>query len=98
MGATLRPGEATRDEALAALAAAGCSAPRSWGNGPGDVYGAHEHERDKVLFCTAGEIVFHLAEGDVALRAGDRLDLPAGTRHAATVGPEGCSCVEAWGP
>ncbi len=29
--------------------------------------------------------------------AGDRLDLPAGTRHAATVGPAGCECLEAWG-
>ena len=36
--------------------------------------------------------------GDVSLEAGDRLDLPAGTRHGATVGPRGCACVEAWGP
>ena len=25
----------------------------------------------------------------------DRLDLSAGTAHAATVGPDGCECVEA---
>jgi hypothetical protein len=42
--------------------------------------------------------VFHTDEGDIALSAGDRLDLPAGTPHAATVGASGCACVEAWGP
>ena len=26
--------------------------------------------------------------------AGDRMVLPAGTRHAAVVGPAGCSCIE----
>jgi cupin superfamily acireductone dioxygenase involved in methionine salvage len=48
-----------------------------------------------VLFCLDGSITFHLREGDVTLEAGDRLDLPPGTEHAATVGPRGCSCVEA---
>jgi hypothetical protein len=32
---------------------------------------------------------------DVELRAGDRLDLEPGTGHAATVGPDGCECLEA---
>jgi mannose-6-phosphate isomerase-like protein (cupin superfamily) len=98
VGATVTRGPNTRTAALAALAAAGCSAPRSWGNGPGDVYAAHEHTRDKVLFCLAGSIVFHTEAGDLTVSAGDRLDLPSGTRHGATVGPHGCECVEAWGP
>jgi mannose-6-phosphate isomerase-like protein (cupin superfamily) len=85
----------TRDDALAAFLAEGCSAPRSWGNGPGDSYGTHDHGYHKVLFCLEGSIVFHTATGDVALDAGDRLDLRAGTEHAATVGPLGCSCIEA---
>ena len=94
----MTPGSATRDGALEAFAAEGCSAPRSWGNGPADTYGAHEHPQPKVLFCLTGSIVFHTDGGDVELTAGDRLDLPSGTRHAATVGPDGCECVEAWGP
>jgi hypothetical protein len=85
----------TRDDALAAFLAEGCSAPRSWGNGPGDAYGAHDHGYHKVLFCLEGSIVFHTAAGDIALDAGDRLDLPAGTEHAATVGALGCRCIEA---
>jgi mannose-6-phosphate isomerase-like protein (cupin superfamily) len=86
---------AGRDGALAAFRAEGCSEPRPWSNAPGDVYGWHSHGSHKVLFCLAGSIVFHTTEGDVELRAGDRLDLDPGTPHAATVGPEGVSCVEA---
>jgi hypothetical protein len=84
-----------RERALAAFAAEGCSPPRFWGNGPGDTYGRHDHDYHKVLFCLGGSIVFHLEGGDQTLHAGDRLDLAPGTTHAATVGPEGCECVEA---
>jgi mannose-6-phosphate isomerase class I len=84
-----------RADADAAFAAEGCSPPRPWGNGPGDAYGRHEHAYHKVLFCLSGSIVFHTDDGDVELRQGDRLDLEAGTPHAATVGPEGVECVEA---
>jgi hypothetical protein len=48
-----------------------------------------------VLFCLAGSIVFHTDDGDIELTAGDRLDLEPGTAHSATVGPDGCECVEA---
>ncbi len=68
---------------------------RPWGNGPGDTYGWHEHGYHKVLYCVQGSIVFHTRDGDVALEAGDRLDVEPGTEHAATVGPDGCRCVEA---
>jgi len=48
-----------------------------------------------VLFCLDGSITFHLDDGDVELGAGDRLDVEPHTEHGATVGPGGCSCVEA---
>ena len=69
--------------------------PRAWSNGPGDTYGWHEHEYHKVLYCLSGAIDFHTREGDFALEAGDRLDIEPGTQHAATVGPDGVSCMEA---
>jgi quercetin dioxygenase-like cupin family protein len=97
-GARRTPGRATRVDALAAVASEACSEPRSWANAPGDTYGRHEHPARKVLFCLDGSIVFHTDDGDVPLSAGDRLDLEPGTPHAATVGPTGCACVEAWGP
>jgi hypothetical protein len=37
----------------------------------------------------------HIADGDIELGAGDRLDVTPGTIHAATVGPAGDDCVEA---
>jgi len=82
---------------LAARLAAEGLRPGSWANGPGDVYAAHTHGFDKVLVCTAGSIVFGLPRrGErVALRTGDRLNLPAGTEHDAIVGPEGVTCLEA---
>jgi quercetin dioxygenase-like cupin family protein len=70
-------------------------APGSWSNGPGDVYGAHRHDYDKVLVCERGSITFGVSGEAVELAVGDRLELPAGTSHAAVVGPEGVTCLEA---
>jgi mannose-6-phosphate isomerase-like protein (cupin superfamily) len=80
----------------ARLAADGLDAS-GWGNGPGDTYAAHSHGYDKVIVATSGSITFHLVDTgrDVALNAGERLELPAGTTHAATVGPAGVQCLEA---
>ena len=70
-------------------------APLIWSNEPGYRYGEHRHPFHKVLFCVRGSITFHTPEGDVRLGPGDRLDLPPGTPHSATVGPEGVTCMEA---
>lgn len=70
-------------------------APRWWSNQPGDVYGPHSHGYLKILFCAEGTITFHTDDGDVQLGPGDRLDIDPGTEHAATVGPDGVTCVEA---
>jgi len=68
---------------------------RWWSNSPGDTYGWHAHEYHKVLYCASGSVVFHTRDGDVALWPGDRLDIQPATEHAATVGLEGVTCVEA---
>ena len=86
----------TDPESLAADAfAAEGLVPRAWSNEPGYTYGEHRHPFHKVLFCVEGSITFHILDGDVFLRPGDRLDLPPDTPHSATVGPEGVSCMEA---
>jgi uncharacterized protein YjlB len=71
-----------------------------WSNGPHDRYSPHEHSYDKVLVCAAGSIRFGLPDRGVTmdLEVGDRLDLPAGTRHDAVVGREGVTCLEAHVP
>jgi len=68
-----------------------------WSNGPGDIYSPHSHGYDKILVATSGSLVFHLIDlgRDVSLDAGERLELPAGTVHGATVGPHGVHCLEA---
>jgi uncharacterized protein YjlB len=71
-------------------------APTSWSNGAHDRYGAHDHSYDKVLVVETGSIRFGLPnDRSVELATGDRLDLPAGTRHDAIVGGSGVTCLEA---
>lgn len=84
-------------EAAAVFADEGLS-PHTWANEPGFVYGAHEHDYHKVLVCVSGSIVFHTPDGDNPLVPGDRLELPPGTTHSATVGPDGVTCMEAARP
>jgi len=71
--------------------------PYAWGNSPGDVYQAHTHRYHKVIYVLQGSITFGLPEEgrQVALKAGDRLELPAGTQHNAIVGENGVRCLEA---
>jgi quercetin dioxygenase-like cupin family protein len=78
------------------LASEGLRAHR-WGNGPRDRYAPHRHEYDKVIVVASGEITFSLPEVAMSLRleVGDRLELPAGTLHAAVVGDRGVLCLEA---
>jgi uncharacterized protein YjlB len=82
-----------------ALRAAGVD-PHAWSNGPGDTYGAHEHATTKLLICAEGSITFRLGPDaqPVTLEAGEGFVLPAGRRHSAVVGPEGCTCLEGHRP
>jgi quercetin dioxygenase-like cupin family protein len=70
--------------------------PHEWSNGPGDRYGVHSHGYEKVLMCAAGSITFVVGpeRAAIELRAGEGFVLPAGTEHAAVVGPAGCVCLE----
>lgn len=70
--------------------------PYAWSNGPHDVYAAHTHPYDKVIYVVRGSITFGLPElgQSLTLRAGDRLDLPSGAVHDAAVGAQGVVCLE----
>ncbi len=66
-----------------------------WSNGAGFEYMVHRHPYRKILYVERGSITFTPNGGPaIALRAGDRLDLPAGTLHGAVVGDEGVVCWE----
>jgi mannose-6-phosphate isomerase-like protein (cupin superfamily) len=84
----------SRDELDERFCRAGLT-PRWWSDGPGDAYAEHAHSYYKILYCHAGSITFHVPGGDVEVHPGDRLDIPRGVRHAATVGERGVTCVEA---
>ena len=90
-----RGGEAGVEAARQRLHAAGVQ-PSAWSNGAGDRYAAHEHRTTKLLICAEGSITFLVGpdERAVELGPGDGFVLPAGTRHAAVVGPAGCTCLE----
>jgi uncharacterized protein YjlB len=83
----------------ARLAAEGLVA-HAWSNGPGDQYRTHEHDYDKVIVVAEGSIVFGLpgTGARLALETGDRLELPAGIAHDASVGSVGVTCLEAHRP
>lgn len=71
--------------------------PYRWSNGANDVYSAHTHPYDKVIYVVSGSITFGLPNfgKELVLYAGDRLDLPQGTVHNAVVGQQGVVCLEA---
>ncbi len=70
--------------------------PYDWSNAPGDVYAPHVHDYDKVIVVMRGSITWTLPETNESFEthAGDRIDLPRGTWHAAQVGSQGVMCLE----
>ncbi len=68
-----------------------------WSNGPLDVYFAHTHTFNKVIYVVTGAITFGFPKDGTkfTLKVGDRLDLPTGTLHEAVVSTLGVECLEA---
>ena len=85
------------ERALRATLSSEGLAPYAWGNPPGDAYPPHRHTFSKILVCVVGSIRIDLVDigTSIDLAPGDRLDLPAGILHAASVGAEGVTCLEA---
>jgi quercetin dioxygenase-like cupin family protein len=71
--------------------------PYVWENSPNYRYAVRTHGYTKVLYVIEGLIEVTLPDSNerVKLRAGDRLEIPAGVRHGAIVGGSGAKCVEA---
>ncbi|GAB6076614.1 cupin domain-containing protein [Desulfurobacterium crinifex] len=60
-----------------------------WQDTPNTYYDWHTHPFNEVRWVLEGEITMGTENGVVTLKAGDRMDVPAGTRHWARVGDEG---------
>jgi quercetin dioxygenase-like cupin family protein len=68
------------EAALRAICAQEGLHPYRWSNAPGDVYAAHAHSYDKVIYVVRGAITFGLpaSVSRINLKPGDRLELPLG--------------------
>lgn len=71
--------------------------PYMWMNLPNHRYAVRSHGYAKVLYVVEGTLEITLPDSNRRhiLRAGDRLDIPAGVRHGTNVGSAGAKCVEA---
>jgi quercetin dioxygenase-like cupin family protein len=71
--------------------------PYMWDNTPNYRYGVRSHGYDKVLYVIEGMLEITLPDFNqrMRLKAGDRVEIPAGIRHGAIVGSSGVKCVEA---
>ncbi len=76
-------GKTSIEEIVKQLESEGYSNIFTWCDEAGSFYDWHTHPYQEVRWVYKGEILMGTEEGEVILRAGDRLDLPAGTRHWA---------------
>lgn len=83
-------GAPTEDALATQLAAEGFSS-FCWSDAPHAHYDEHDHDRDESIWLVAGAIRFTADGRELALAPGDRLMLPAGTRHTADAGPDGAT-------
>lgn len=60
-----------------------------WTDDPGASYAAHAHEHLEIRVVLEGSMTIVTDGTPHVLRAGDRIDLPAGREHSASVGAEG---------
>lgn len=63
---------------------------------PETVVSDHRHPFDEVRTVVSGEMVFDIAGNKLLLRAGDRIVIPANTKHSFKAqGHEPCICLYA---
>jgi quercetin dioxygenase-like cupin family protein len=65
----------------------------TWSDPPGTFYDWHTHTYDEIRWVLEGEILIGTEKGEYLLKAGDVMEVPAGTRHWAKVGKEGVKYV-----
>jgi quercetin dioxygenase-like cupin family protein len=61
-----------------------------WEDGPDRRYSDHAHPVETAHIILEGEMTLTMDGRSTTYRAGERCDVPAGTVHAARMGPAGC--------
>ena len=66
---------------------------------PKTVIPDHRHPFDEVRMVMSGRLFMNISGNQILLRAGDRIDIPANTRHSKSAeGDEPCICITAVRP
>lgn len=66
---------------------------------PKTVIPDHRHPFDEVRVVMSGALYMNISGNQILLRPGDRIDIPANTRHSkSTEGDEPCVCIVASRP
>lgn len=54
----------------------------------------HRHPFAEVRIVVSGELIFNISGNQFVLRAGDRLEIPANTKHSHVAqGSQACVCI-----
>jgi quercetin dioxygenase-like cupin family protein len=61
-----------------------------WEDSPNQRYSDHTHPVETAHIILEGEMTLTMDGRSSTYRAGERCDVPAGTIHAAHIGPAGC--------
>ena len=62
-------------------------------NEPNTEFPEHTHEETTVHVILDGELTLHDPDGAHVLHVGERFEIPAGKKHSALCGPQGCTFV-----
>lgn len=66
---------------------------------PKNVIPDHRHPFDEVRVVMSGALFMNISGNQILLRAGDRIDIPANTRHSKSAeGDTACVCIVASRP
>jgi len=66
---------------------------------PGTVLQDHRHPFDEIRMVVSGTLFLNVSGNQLLLRPGDRIEIPANTRHSKKVdGTNPCLCVVAQRP
>lgn len=57
----------------------------TWSDAPGKFYPEHSHDEDELRWIVQGSVVVGINGKEIKLKAGDRIEMPAGTPHWAKV-------------
>jgi len=65
---------------------------------PGQVVPEHTHDADELLWAVCGSARLRVGDQELSLAPGIQVRIPAGTPHAALLGPEGLVAAQVYRP